>query len=566
MRFLLVSLCLSVFLSILGVSDAFASTKPQARLSTELFHSSPAKADPLAQDELERTAAHLQKLQSKDDPVYRSYLQKSANTLKQILKERRLPTNGRKPDLARRLADADQAELDHDGGSFEQVESPWDDSIVKPRVKYFAGVQLSDIGSEVLGRAGFVNPSPIQAAAIPRLMRGESLILHAETGSGKTLAYVLPTTERDTESYSVILTPTRELAAQVAGIATALTPPGTVRFVARPTNLMSSKDLEETGGRKVEPRIFVGSATAIQESLYGDGKMPASPTPKPLAMDFLRNVRYVVLDEVDRLLGVKKSRSDGKKIHEKPAAILCAAVARLSLGKAQIVAASATVGRPLKREVARVLGLAPQECPEVVRGADVVQETNSRAVSIPDTVENFLLPIDDASPGMILTAAFRLIQTKLKGSEQRTLIVLSRGFGITVNNAVGALKHFKCDPEPKSLLDELEAGGAKDMIEVHQQVSGATEVGQTIGRKTGKGYLFVTGEDTVRGLHFAGLDTVIVLGRPHGPDEYTHIAGRTGRAGNIGSVINVVGNTEAAALRSWERMLDVTFHKYDMSM
>ena len=99
--------------------------------------------------------------------------------------------------------------------------------------------------------------------------------------------------------------------------------------------------------------------------------MPASPTTKPEAQYFLKNVRYLVLDEVDRLLQVKKSRSESttkSKKHEKPAAIVTAAVTRMTLGRAQIVAASATVGRPLKRELARVLGLPAQSCPRVIRG------------------------------------------------------------------------------------------------------------------------------------------------------------------------------------------------------
>ncbi|EEC44865.1 predicted protein, partial [Phaeodactylum tricornutum CCAP 1055/1] len=97
----------------------------------------------------------------------------------------------------------------------------------------FATLRLSPAAGRALGRAQFDTPTPIQAEALPRLARQrESLLLHAETGSGKTLAYVLPITERlwleatpsgwesgssssDTPSFAVILTPTRELAAQV---------------------------------------------------------------------------------------------------------------------------------------------------------------------------------------------------------------------------------------------------------------------------------------------------------------------------------------------------------------
>ena len=95
------------------------------------------------------------------------------------------------------------------------------------------------------------------------------------------------------------MTPTRELAAQVAGIATVLAPPGTVRLISHATNLMSdgSKEYgeEEYGGRvdtnasRNSPRLFIGSAKSIMHSLYGDGVMPASPTTKPEAQCFLKN-------------------------------------------------------------------------------------------------------------------------------------------------------------------------------------------------------------------------------------------------------------------------------------
>ena len=112
------------------------------------------------------------------------------------------------------------------------------------------------------------------------------------------------------------------------------------------------------------------------------------------------------------------------------------------------------------------------------------------------------------------------------------------------------------------------------MISVHRQVSGASGVGESNSyfskqqetdeeEKIDDGYLLVTGEDTVRGLHLDGLDVVIVVGRPHGPDEYTHIAGRTGRAGLTGSVINVVSDENAAALKSWEQNLSLSFRKLD---
>ena len=549
---------------------------------------------------------------SEHDSLYQLYIQRPANALKDQLKQCGLPRTGRKPDLAKRLVEYELKQKyitpaeEESQMLEEQLERAWkeDENSAALPLTRFAGLSLSPAAGKSLASASFASPSPIQQAAMPRLAVGESAILHAETGSGKTLAYLLPVTEQlwrevdddDDQGFCVILTPTRELAAQVAGIAQVLAPPGTVRLIFRPTNLMGDplkEHGEEANGGLVDrstsratPRLYVGSAKAIMTSLYGDEKMPASPTSKPEAMFFLRNVRWLILDEVDRLLHVKKSRGEGQRFkqHEKPAAIVTSAVARMSLGRAQVIAVSATVGRPLRRELSRVLGLSNDECPPVIRGkgqkSNAIEDTDSddesdqsvhvgRAVTIPDQVQHYVTTVDSDSSGKLLTSAFEVVN-KLNKKPRKMLMVLTRGCGMSTRNTIGALKHFQCKPEPVALLDALEADGSDRMIAVHRQVSGATGVGETNYFKndkeedSGGEYLLVTGEDTVRGLHLDGLDVVIVVGQPHGPDEYTHIAGRTGRAGKPGKVINVVSSDGTAHFKSWERMLDVDFEILSM--
>mmetsp|Transcript_16318 Transcript_16318/g.23014 ORF Transcript_16318/g.23014 Transcript_16318/m.23014 type:complete len:622 (+) Transcript_16318:172-2037(+) len=606
----------SAVLLLVKSADAFlpSSGKWHGRshgVTTQLF----VAEDISVEDALQRTKLQLENLKTaeknllggEEEKIYKEYMQMSGNMLKQELNARGLPSKGRKPDLARRLTDCDLEKFGLE--SLDQTDdqpTTWEEA-QKGEMKSidkFCGLTLSESAGKALGGAKFNTPSPIQRAAIPTLAQGESSLLYAETGSGKTLAYLLPITEQlwleidedQSAGFAVIMTPTRELAAQVAGIATVLAPPGSVRLVSHPTNLLSdpTKDRGDlpTGGRMTpdglqQPRIFVGSAKAVMVSLFGDDKkMPAPPTSKPEAKFFLQNTRWVVLDEVDRLLNVKKTRAKTKnKVHEKPAAIVTSAAMRLSLGESQIIAASATVGRPLKRELARVMGLPPQDCPRVIRGSATEENTSpqvqvegqhiGRAVTIPNTVRNYVTPVEGSSPGKLLTSAFFVIKA-LSNRPRKILVVLTRNLDLSTKNAIGALKHFGCTPEPKSLLDALEADGTDQMIEVFREVSGAKGVGEsyfsTLGSDVedgaeddgGDGYVLVTGEDTIRGLHLDGLDVVIVVGRPAGPDEYTHIAGRTGRAGRNGNVINVVSNENAAGLKSWEKMLDVDFLQLGM--
>jgi ATP-dependent RNA helicase RhlE len=70
-------------------------------------------------------------------------------------------------------------------------------------------------------KSGYVRPTPVQAAAIPKVMSGNDVIAIAQTGTGKTAAFVLPMLHRlveasgEREIRSLILAPTRELAVQI---------------------------------------------------------------------------------------------------------------------------------------------------------------------------------------------------------------------------------------------------------------------------------------------------------------------------------------------------------------
>ena len=87
-------------------------------------------------------------------------------------------------------------------------------------VESFADLGLSDTLLQTLTQIGYETPSPIQAQCIPVLLEGHDLIGMAQTGTGKTAAFALPLMEQSdvklTKPQALILTPTRELAIQVA--------------------------------------------------------------------------------------------------------------------------------------------------------------------------------------------------------------------------------------------------------------------------------------------------------------------------------------------------------------
>jgi len=138
---------------------------------------------------------------------------------------------------------------------------------------------------------GFTRPTPIQAEAVPPALEGRDLLACAQTGSGKTIAFLLPVLHRlmnkpRRTTRALILTPTRELAAQI---------------------------LEEFNGLTVHTpltgaAVFGGVSMGPQEHAFRSGVdvLVATPgrlldhTTRPYAK--LSGLEYLVLDEADRML------------------------------------------------------------------------------------------------------------------------------------------------------------------------------------------------------------------------------------------------------------------------
>ena len=87
----------------------------------------------------------------------------------------------------------------------------------------FSSLGLSDPLLRAIADKGYTEPSPVQAEAIPAVLTGRDVMAAAQTGTGKTAGFTLPilhrlssgSRPRPTEVRALVLTPTRELAAQV---------------------------------------------------------------------------------------------------------------------------------------------------------------------------------------------------------------------------------------------------------------------------------------------------------------------------------------------------------------
>ncbi|MFZ6045920.1 DEAD/DEAH box helicase [Pseudomonas sp. CR3202] len=164
----------------------------------------------------------------------------------------------------------------------------------------FASLGLSEALVGAVEAAGYAQPTPVQQRAIPAVLQGRDLMVAAQTGTGKTAGFALPVLERlfpnghpdkphrhgPRQARVLVLTPTRELAAQVHD---------SFRLYARDLNLVSACIF---GGVGMNPQVqalskgldLLVACPGRLLDLAGQG-----------AVD-LSHVEILVLDEADRML------------------------------------------------------------------------------------------------------------------------------------------------------------------------------------------------------------------------------------------------------------------------
>lgn len=154
----------------------------------------------------------------------------------------------------------------------------------------FAALHVCAHTVEQLNKMGIKKPMPVQEQAIPALFAGRDVIARAQTGTGKTLAFLVPLAEKIDvkKSYvqALVITPTRELAQQIANEFKKITGDSEIKVLA------------VTGGRDFE----------LQKNKLEGKSHVLIGTPGRL-LDHIRKgntslggVKYLVLDEVDEML------------------------------------------------------------------------------------------------------------------------------------------------------------------------------------------------------------------------------------------------------------------------
>lgn len=366
-------------------------------------------------------------------------------------------------------------------------------TIPEARQASFADLPLSEQVHRAVAAQGWETPTPIQALALPELLDGEDVVGLAQTGSGKTAAFAIPLIEGlDRKARGVqalVLVPTRELAAQAA------TEISNLSRHNRPVVLC--------GGVPIGPQIKALKNRSAAVVVGTPGRILDHLQRGTLR---LGSVRYLVLDEADRMLDMGFAPDVGRILSRTP-------------DSRQTALFSATMPGAIRGMVKRHM-----RSPRYLT-------VESEAPTV-ETVEQVYYRVD----GRDKTRALRA----LIDAEDNPLAIVFR------RTKHGATK----------LHRQLERDGYKSAL-LHGGKTQSQRTKTLAAFARGRSRILVATNVASRGLDIPNVSHVVNYDLPEDVDTYVHRIGRTARAGKDGVAATLVGEAEIREFNKIQRSLPV---------
>ncbi|CAI9119938.1 DEAD/DEAH box helicase [Brytella acorum] len=373
----------------------------------------------------------------------------------------------------------------------------------------FAELKLAEPIQRALAEEGYVNPTPIQAGAIPHLLDGRDLLGLAQTGTGKTAAFALPilnhllANPRRTPAKgarALVLAPTRELASQIDE---------SFKAYGRHMKIRHAVIFGGVGqGRQVDAmRNGVDVLTAAPGrllDLIGQGHVDLS------------QLEILVLDEADRMLDMGFVRDIRK-------------IVALLPPKRQTVLLSATMpatieelAHSLLRDPAKVEVTPPSSTVDRIRQAVMFVDSENKKAATLMLVDN---------PKVVRAVVFTL------------------------------MKH-----EANKVAEHLNKNGITAEAIHGNKSQGARERAMS-GFRSGAVKVLVATDIAARGIDVDDVSHVFNYDLPNVAESYVHRIGRTARAGREGWAVSLCDAEQRAWLRDIEKLIGkpiavVTDHPY----
>lgn len=359
--------------------------------------------------------------------------------------------------------------------------------------KTFADLGLRSSVLKGVEAAGFTSPTKIQAEMIPAVLSGKDVLGQSRTGTGKTAAFGLPLfhlATRELPFQTIILAPTRELAIQIA------------------------QELADLG--KFTPirvsAVYGGQNIATQAEALDKGPEIIVATPGRL-MDMverghlhLRNVKFAILDEVDRMLDIG-FREDIRKI------------LKAIKGEHQTVFVSATISDEIEK-------LASNYMNDPVR-----LETTGGSLTASLVQQHYLTVNPWEKRRMLL---------HLLTHEEPDLTIVFCRMKRTVDDVARYLRDKGIDAH--AIHGDMYQGKRNSVMR---------------RLRSGELGVLVASDLAARGLDVDNISHVVNYDLPDDPEIYIHRIGRTARAGRKGVAWSLVMPDQGELLTAIEKLANI---------
>jgi superfamily II DNA/RNA helicase len=368
-------------------------------------------------------------------------------------------------------------------------------------IKNFNDLGVSQPILKAIEDMGFKEPTEVQSRVIPHVLKGEDLIVMSKTGSGKTAVFGIPLLQMSDPDLpgplGLILTPTRELAVQI------------------------DKDLKQMSAYMPHKTTAVYGQHSINAEVQAlkEGAVLVTGTPGRV-YDHIRhgclkvkNIRYLVLDEADRMLDMGFIDQVFKIIKTLPKN-------RVTL------LFSATI---------------PPEIQSICRGY----------MKHPEIIE---IESQTKTVDTIRQTYYRVSKNEKRTQLHRLLMVERPESCLIFCNT-----RYAVDQVQKYLTSKGYASKA-----LHGDVPQEKRLKIMEQFKRGDLHLLVATDVAARGIHIDDLALVINYDVPLEKDNYIHRIGRTGRAGKGGSAITLVTGDDIISLYEIEEHIGAPIEESEL--